>query len=306
MLERNRQHIVPDSASGERIDSYLAKLYPDLSRSRIQQLIKAAEVTVDGATVKSNLRLNGGEEICLIIAAEAPAQAIAEDLPLDIVYEDNDIIVVNKPQGMVVHPAAGHEQGTLVNALLHHCKDLSGINGVIRPGIVHRIDKDTSGLLVVAKNDAAHLGLVEQWKGHQIIRRYHALLNGVVAEANGIIDAPIGRHPRDRKKMAVETEHGRQAITKYRVLQRFSHYTYVELELLTGRTHQIRVHLAYLGYPVAGDPLYGPRRNDLGLLGQALHAKVLGFRHPIHGQSLYFDSELPAYFQQLLAELREC
>lgn len=289
----------------KRIDAYLAQQFPNLSRSRIQSLLKQGLITVDDTMVKPSCELVGGESITLLIPEDKPLELRAQTLELDILYEDSDIIVLNKPQGMVVHPAAGHDEGTLVNALLHHCKDLSGINGGNRPGIVHRIDKDTSGLLVIAKNDAAHLELTAQWRGHKIKRIYHAILHGMIGEPAGIIDAPIGRHPRERKKMAVQTGKGRQAITHYRVLERFSHFTYAELKLETGRTHQIRVHMSFLGYPVAGDPLYGPKKAKLHLNGQLLHAKVLGFNHPKSGQWLEFDSKLPSYFQQFLEELRK-
>ncbi len=299
-----KQHITVDKPC-KRIDTYLAQQLPDLSRSRIQSLLKQGLITVDDKMVKPSCELWGGERITLLIPEDKPLELKAQALDLDILYEDSDIIVLNKPQGMVVHPAAGHYEGTLVNALLHHCTDLSGINGVIRPGIVHRIDKDTSGLLVAAKNDAAHLGLTAQWKGHKIKRIYHAILHGIIGEPAGIIDAPIGRHARERKKMAVQAGKGRQAITHYRVLERFSQFTYAELKLETGRTHQIRVHMSYLGHPVAGDPLYGPKKSKLHLNGQLLHAKVLGFKHPRSGQWLEFDSELPAYFQQFLEELRK-
>ncbi|MBR6823960.1 MAG: RluA family pseudouridine synthase [Firmicutes bacterium] len=296
--------IIADEAS--RLDTFLAKQLPELSRSRIQNMIKAGEVTVDGTPAKkAGMMLEGGEEILLAVAEALPLEVEAEDIPLDVVYEDHDIIVVNKPQGMVVHPAPGHTHGTLVNALLHHCDDLSGINGVARPGIVHRIDKDTSGLLVVAKNDAAHVGLAEQWKGHNIKRIYHALLEGVMAEMRGTIDAPIGRHPSQRLKNAVEPKNGKPAITHYRVLERFPAYTYAEMQLETGRTHQIRVHMAHLGHPVAGDRLYGPRKQKLDTAGQVLHAKVLGFKHPTTGEYMEFDSQLPPYFQKLLDELEK-
>ena len=296
--------IIADESS--RLDTFLAKQLPDLSRSRIQNMIKAGEVIVDGTPAKkAGLMLEGGEEIFLAVAEALPLEVVAEDIPLDVVYEDHDIIIVNKPQGMVVHPAPGHSSGTLVNALMHHCKDLSGINGVARPGIVHRIDKDTSGLLVVAKNDAAHVGLAEQWKGHNIKRVYHALLEGVMAEMRGTIDAPIGRHPSQRLKNAVEPKHGKAAITHYRVMQRYQGYTYTELQLETGRTHQIRVHMSHLGHPVAGDRLYGPRKQKLDTVGQVLHAKVLGFKHPITGEYMEFDSQLPPYFQAIIDELEK-
>ena len=247
---------------GQRLDVYLAGRYPQFSRSYIQNLIKGGAVLVNGKKVKTGYSLLNGDTVTMEIADAVSMKAEPENIELNIIYEDSDIIVINKPQGMVVHPAAGHMEGTLVNALLHHCGDLSGINGVIRPGIVHRIDKDTSGILVAAKNDAAHLGLTAQWADHNITRVYHALVHGVVAEDKGTIDAPIGRHPRDRKKMTVEPNKGKNAITHYRVLDRFAvaNTSYLELTLETGRTHQIRVHMAYLGHPVLGDPVYGRRK----------------------------------------------
>lgn len=296
------------AGGGQRLDIYLAAELPEYSRSRLQGMIKDGDVTVNGKTVKSGFKLSAGDRILVRHREAVTMEAAAEDIRLDILYEDKDIIVINKPQGMVVHPAAGHYDGTLVNALLHHCGDLSGIGGVIRPGIVHRIDKDTSGILVAAKNDAAHMGLAAQWKVHSIKRVYHAILHGLIAENSGDIDAPIGRHPRDRKKMAIETKNGKNAVTHYRVIERlpFAQCTYTQLELETGRTHQIRVHMSHLGHPVVGDPLYGPKKSVYlrRLNGQALHAKVLGFNHPLSGEYLEFDSELPAYFQQLLAEMR--
>ena len=294
---------------GARLDIYLASLLPDYTRSRLQNMIKDGDVTVNGLTVKSGYKLSAGDEISLRLREAVSMAATAQDIDLDILYEDKDIIVINKPQGMVVHPAAGHYEGTLVNALLHHCGDLSGIGGVIRPGIVHRIDKDTSGILVAAKNDVAHVGLTAQWKEHSIKRVYHAILHGMIAENRGDIDAPIGRHPRDRKKMAVEPKNGKNAVTHYQVIERlpFAQCTYAKMELETGRTHQIRVHMSHLGHPVVGDPLYGPKRSPYlrQLQGQALHAKVLGFKHPISGEYLEFDSELPVYFQRLLDEMRK-
>ncbi|MCL1906040.1 MAG: RluA family pseudouridine synthase [Clostridiales bacterium] len=296
--------IKAEGAGGQRLDVFLSRAMPALSRSRLQALIREGAVLVAGQPAKPSLVLAGGELITLTLPKLQPAKLCAEDIALDIVYEDAHIVVVNKPQGMVVHPAAGHRAGTLVNALLNHCADLSGLNGESRPGIVHRLDKDTSGLLVVAKNDAAHLGLARQWQGHDITRIYHGVLNGVVAENAGLVDAPLGRHPKDRLKMAVNTVGGgRSAITHYRVLQRFAACTYAELRLETGRTHQIRVHMAYLGHAVAGDKLYGPKKQHTELAGQALHAKVLGFKHPISGKDLRFESDLPPYFAKLLEAL---
>lgn len=288
-----------------RLDRFLVENC-DMTRSRLQGLIRSGLVLVNGKPVKTGYTVQLHDEICITIPEEKPMHAVAQDLALDIIYEDHDIIVVNKPQGMVVHPAAGHSDGTLVNALLHHCGDLSGINGVLRPGIVHRLDKDTSGLLVAAKNDAAYLGLTAQWRVHDIERRYHAILHGVMSEESGVIDAPIGRHPRDRKKMAVEPKNGRNAITRYQVLERlpFAGCTYAEMTLETGRTHQIRVHMAHLGHPVVGDATYGRRKEKYHLDGQVLHAKVLGFRHPITGEPMHFESQLPEYFQLLLEQMR--
>lgn len=297
------EHIVAAGA-GKRLDRYLCEQFPDLSRSRIQSMIKEGAVTIMGRPVKASYPVEPGDVIELCIPEAKPLTIAGEDIPLVILYEDKDIIVVDKPQGMVVHPAAGNYAGTLVNALLHHCGDLSGINGVIRPGIVHRIDKNTSGILVAAKNDAAHLGLSNQWKDHSIKRLYKALLHKEMSEPAGIIDAPIGRHPVQRKKMAVEPKHGRHAVTHYKVLERFPGYTLIEARLETGRTHQIRVHMAHLGHPVVGDPLYGPRRCPFDLQGQALHAAVLGFHHPITGEWLEFESPLPPYFESLLQQLR--
>ena len=297
---------VTEEGVEKRLDAYLSALYPEQSRSYIQNMIRSGVVTVDGRAVKTGYKLSFGETILWKQQDAAPMKAQAEDIELDVMYEDSDIIVINKPQGMVVHPAAGHSDGTMVNALLHHCGDLSGINGVIRPGIVHRIDKDTSGVLVAAKNDEAHIGLTAQWKEHNITRVYHALVHGVIPEDRGSIDAPIGRHPKDRKKMAVETAHGKNAITHYRVLERFAtaDATYIELKLETGRTHQIRVHMAHLGHPVIGDPVYGRRKEKYQLNGQTLHAKVLGFLHPRTGEYIEFESELPDYFRELLTEFR--
>ena len=292
-----------DGGAGQRLDVFLSQAFLEYSRSRLQALIKEGAVLVDAKPAKPSLILLGGEKISVSLPEPKPVDIVAENISLDIVYEDAYIIVVNKPQGLVVHPAAGHSGGTLVNALLNHCHDLSGLNGETRPGIVHRLDKDTSGLLVVAKNDAAHAGLTRQWQGHNITRIYHSLLNGVMAENAGIVDAAIGRHPRERTKMTVEPIRGRAAITHYQVIRRFAAYTYAELRLETGRTHQIRVHMAYLGHAVAGDKLYGQKKRQLALPGQALHAKALGFKHPLSGEDLYFESDLPAYFSELLDKL---
>jgi len=287
----------------ERLDVFLSRKLQSLSRSRIQGLIKDGCVTVDGESAKANYRLCSGELVRIIIPPPVVLTVKPENIPLDIVYEDEHLLVVNKPQGMVVHPAAGNYSGTLVNALLYHCRDLSGINGVLRPGIVHRVDKDTSGLLVVAKNDTAHCGLAAQIKAHTVTRAYQALLHGSMPEPRGIVKAAIGRDAGNRKRMAVVAK-GKMAVTHYRVIERFRHFTLTEARLETGRTHQIRVHMAYLGYPVVGDPKYGPRRNPFGLKGQALHAALLGFQHPVSGIYLEFSAPLPEYFQEIIRELR--
>lgn len=295
---------VKPAESGERVDVFLVSQMPDLSRSRVQKLIKEEEVLVNGISVKPNYLVEERDEISVHIPALQELEVVAQDIPFEILYEDQDLIVVNKPQGMVVHPAAGNWDGTLVNALMHHCRDLSGINGVMRPGIVHRIDKDTSGVLVAAKNDFAHLSLAEQIKEHTITRIYNAVVHGVVGEPAGIIEAPIGRHPVQRRKMAVVLKNSKHAVTHYRVLERFKEFTLIEAKLETGRTHQIRVHMSYLGHPVAGDPLYGPRKSFLDLQGQALHARVLGFKHPRTGEYVEFVAPLPKYFEELLQKLR--
>ncbi|HWI55100.1 MAG TPA: RluA family pseudouridine synthase [Desulfobacteria bacterium] len=298
------EHNVLPEEAGTRIDVFVTRLDEQLTRARVQKLVEQGEITVNGLAVKSNYKVREGDSVLIQLPEPEPLEVKAEDIPLDIVYEDRDLLVVNKSQGMVVHPAAGNYSGTLVNALLYHCEDLSGINGVIRPGIVHRIDKDTSGLLVVAKNDKAHLSLAEQIKEHTVSRKYIALVHGIVQESKGKVDAPLARDPRERKRMAVVTKNSKHAVTRYVVLERFEDYTLVECSLETGRTHQIRVHMAYVGHPVAGDPLYGPRKNPLGLSGQALHAFLLGFVHPSTGEQMQFNADLPLYFQNLLEELR--
>ncbi|MCI8337001.1 MAG: RluA family pseudouridine synthase [Peptococcaceae bacterium] len=290
---------------GERLDSYLAGLPLEYSRARWQKMIKDEQVLRNGKPTKSSVVLQKDDVIAYQIPPVEMLELTPENIPLDIVYEDSDLLVVNKPQGMVVHPAAGNYHGTLVNALLYAISDLSGINGVIRPGIVHRIDKDTSGLLVVAKNDKAHLALSEQLKDHTMARVYYAIVHGVMGEPGGVIDAPIGRHAVQRKKMAVDTKNGKPAITHYRVLERFTNYSLLELKLETGRTHQIRVHLSYLGNPVAGDPLYGPKKNPLGLAGQALHAKEISFIHPTSKEKMTVTCDLPDYFMEALEQLRK-
>lgn len=285
-----------------RIDKVLTELMPEVSRSQIQLWIKEENVTVNDKVVKPNYKVQSQDEIEVVEPDPVPLDAVAEDLPLEIVYEDSDVAVVNKPQGMVVHPSFGHTSGTLVNALLHHMDDLSGINGTIRPGIVHRIDKDTSGLLMIAKNDFAHEKLAEQLANKTSRREYVALVHGVIPHKRGTIDGPIGRDKTDRKKFAV-TEGGKPSVTHFTVLERFKDYTLVSLELETGRTHQIRVHMNYIGHPVAGDPMYGPRKTLKGN-GQFLHAKLLGFTHPRTGEELVFEAPIPEVFQKQLDELR--
>ena len=302
------QKLIQASAehSGIRIDRFLSEQLPEHSRSYIQKLIKDGQVSIEGKAVKSNYKITGSEEIALLIPDQVIPDILPEDIPLDILYEDQDLIVINKPKGMVVHPAAGHYSGTLVNALMYHCKDdLSGINGVMRPGIVHRIDRNTTGSLLVCKNDFAHNAIAEQLKVHSITRRYRAIVHGNLKDDQGTVDAPIGRHPIDRKKMAIEPRNGRDAITHYRVLERFGNYTYIECQLETGRTHQIRVHMSSIHHPIVGDDVYGPAKCPFsGLQGQTLHAQVLGFIHPRTGKYMEFSAPLPEYFENLLTKLR--
>lgn len=289
---------------GERIDKYLSEQLEDMTRSHIQKLIKENMVRVNGMTVKSNFKLSASDQIEVEIPELKEPDILPENIPLDILYEDQDILVVNKPKGMVVHPAPGHYTGTLVNAIMYHCKDnLSGINGVMRPGIVHRIDMDTTGSLLICKNDRAHQALAEQLKEHSITRKYHAIVHGRLKEDDGTIDKPIGRHPIDRKKMSVHCTNGREAVTHYRVLKRFQQFTYIECQLETGRTHQIRVHMSSIGHPILGDQVYGPAKCPYKLQGQTLHAKVLGITHPTTGKYMEFDAPLPDYFQGLLEKM---
>lgn len=290
---------------GERIDRFLSEEFSDLSRSYIQKLLKDGLVSVNGYSVKPNYKTGAGDQICIRIPEPEVLDIVPENIPLDILYEDNDILVVNKPKGMVVHPAPGHYSNTLVNAVLYHCRgQLSGINGVIRPGIVHRIDMDTTGSLLVCKNDRAHQILAEQLKEHSITRRYHAVVYGNFRENEGTVNAAIGRHPTDRKKMSTRSSSGRPAVTHYKVLERFGNYTYIECELETGRTHQIRVHMSSIGHPILGDNIYGPAKCPFSLQGQTLHAKILGIRHPSTGEYMEFDAPLPDYFVRLLSTLR--
>lgn len=292
-------------SAGVRIDKFLAEAIPDLSRSHIQKLIAADLVTVGDKAVKANYKTAVSDEIKVQIPEPEIPDIQPENIPLDILFEDSDILIVNKPKGMVVHPAPGHYSGTLVNAVMYHCRDnLSGINGIARPGIVHRIDMDTTGSLLICKNDAAHQSLAEQLKEHRITRKYHAIVHGNLKEDDGTVNAPIGRHPTDRKKMSTRAPHGRSAVTHYKVLERFGDYTYIECELETGRTHQIRVHMASIGHPIVGDAVYGPAKCPFKLQGQTLHAKVLGIIHPMTGEYMEFDAPLPEYFLQLLNTLR--
>ncbi|WP_088105023.1 RluA family pseudouridine synthase [Halalkalibacter urbisdiaboli] len=288
----------------ERIDKLLTQL-EEWSRTQVQQWIKEGHVVVNQKATKSNYKVEEGDVIVVTIPEPEPLEVEAENIPLDIVYEDEDVVVVNKPRGMVVHPAPGHYSGTLVNALMYHCNDLSGINGVIRPGIVHRIDKDTSGLLMVAKNDKAHESLVEQLKAKTTKRLYKAIVHGIIPHQHGTIDAPIGRDKKDRQSMTVTEENSRDAVTHFTVIECFDKFTYVQCELETGRTHQIRVHMKYIGFPLAGDPKYGPKKKTLDIEGQALHASVLGFEHPRTGEFMEFEAPLPEDMVILLDQLRK-
>jgi 23S rRNA pseudouridine1911/1915/1917 synthase len=300
----SKEFLISKDYEGMRLDVFLSSRFEEKSRSYIQGLIKREDVKVNGKLKKSNYRLRHGDIVIFNIPEAVPLDIAGEDIPIEILYEDKDVIVVNKPQGMVVHPAPGNYNGTLVNALLNHCKDLSGINGVTRPGIVHRIDKDTSGILVVAKNDLAHNKLAEQLKDHSMTRIYIALLEGVLKDEKGTIDAPLGRHPVERIKMAV-VPNGRNAVTHYRVLKRYPSNTLVECRLETGRTHQIRVHMAHIGHPLVGDPVYGYKKQKFRLKGQMLHAKKLGFIHPSTGEYMEFDTDLPEYFKKILENLEK-
>ncbi len=299
----NSSHTVQANQTGMRIDKLLAEVNEGASRSQVQEWIKDGLVYVDGSLVKSNHKCLEGEKISWEVPEPEEMEIKAEDIPLPIVYEDSSLLVVNKPKGMVVHPSPGHYNGTMVNALLYHCHDLSGINGVIRPGIVHRIDKDTTGLLVVAKNDQAHLSLAEQLKDKTMSRKYQAIVHGDIQHEYGTIDAPLGRDPKDRQKQAVVRD-GRSAVTHFQVIDRFGSYTHVECVLETGRTHQIRVHMKYIGHPLAGDPKYGPKKT-LDVEGQALHAGLLGFTHPQTGERMEFEAPLPDELQTILAKLRK-
>lgn len=289
-----------------RIDKFLNEQMADISRSYIQKLIKDDLVTVDLRPVKANYKVKEGDRVEVTLPEPVSLDIEPENIPLDIIYEDEDVLLVNKPKDMVVHPSAGHMDGTLVNALLYHCKDsLSSINGVMRPGIVHRIDKDTTGLLIICKNDKAHNCIAEQLKVHSITRRYHAIVWNNLSEDEGKIDAPIGRHQIDRKRMAVNYKNGKSAVTHYKVLERFGKYTYIECTLETGRTHQIRVHMTSIGHPLIGDTVYGSDRQPFKTQGQVLHAKVFGFVHPTTGKYMEFETPLPEYFEAILEKLRK-
>lgn len=291
---------------GVRIDAFLAAAVPELSRSAAQQLLEKGQVFVSGTPVKKNYKTRMDDEITLELPQPEPVELVPEDIPLDICYEDSDVVVINKPKGLVVHPAAGHADDTLVNGLLYALgDDLSGINGELRPGIVHRIDKDTSGLLAVAKNDYAHTMLASQLKDHTMARTYEAIVCGVMKEDCGTVDAPIGRHPTDRKKMCVTQRGGRNAVTHWEVVRRYKGYTHIRCKLETGRTHQIRVHMAYIGHPILGDMVYGRKKPELGQSSQCLHAGALCFRHPRDGHPVMVFAELPQYFRDVLDKLEK-
>lgn len=298
--------ILTEEQAGERLDALLPRFVPALTRSAAQKLLQIGAVAVNGAPVRKNYRAAAGDAVELTLPELEESAAEPEDIPLDIVYEDADVIAVNKPRGMVVHPAPGHSSGTLVNALLFHCGDsLSGVGGEKRPGIVHRIDMDTSGLLIAAKNDAAHLSLSAQLADHSMFRIYEAVVIGRLREDCGTVNAPIGRHPVDRKRMAVVARGGREAITHWEVVARYAGYTHIRCRLETGRTHQIRVHMEYIGHPLAGDMVYGRKKPEKGLAGQCLHARELEFTHPRTGERLHLTTDLPAYFTEFLAKLGE-
>jgi len=305
MINKTNFFVVNECDKNERLDVFLAKVINEVSRSNMQKQIVSGQVTVNDKIVKANYKLKASDAIVLTMPEVKQLELMAEKLPLDVVYEDEDIIVVNKARGMVVHPATGNFSGTLVNALLEHCDDLSGINGVARPGIVHRLDKDTSGVMIAAKSDRAHISLAKQIKEHTASRRYLTILHGNIKEEQGVIKGPIGRHPTDRKKMAVTFVNSKEATTNFRVIERFGAYTLVECKLLTGRTHQIRVHMAYIGHPVVGDPKYGPERGHFAIVGQALHSAELTIEHPVTGKSMVFTANLPDDMEMILLDLRQ-
>lgn len=301
------EFVITEEMEDERIDKCLGGLVDSLSRSYIQKLLSEGRISVNGKSIlKSSYRVKAEDKVQLTVPPAVIPDIVPENIPLSVLYEDEDVIVVDKPKGMVVHPAPGHYSGTLVNALLYHCKDgLSGINGVLRPGIVHRIDRNTTGSVIACKNDEAHNCIAAQLKDHSVVRRYHAIVHGNLKEDTGTIHTLIGRHPNDRKKMAVVSQGGKEAVTHYRVLQRFGKYTYIECRLETGRTHQIRVHMAHMGHPLLGDDIYGTQSCPFKLEGQTLHAKILGFIHPGTGEYIETDSPLPAYFETLLKKLSQ-
>lgn len=297
---------VPEDCSGLRIDKLLSEKFPDYSRNFFQRLLSGGQVTANGYICRKQDRVAENQDIQIIFPELSPCVSLPEEIPLDIIYEDEQLLIVNKQKGMVVHPAPSHQTGTLVNALLHHCDGkLSGINGVIRPGIVHRIDKDTSGLLVIAKTDFAHQALAEQIQNHSFERSYEAVIYGRLAEKEGVVDLPIGRSRFDRKKMCVTYKNSKRAVTNYTVKKEFAHFSQLQLNLHTGRTHQIRVHMAHIGHPIAGDPVYGPRKCITELNGQCLHAKTIGFLHPTSKKWLRFESELPGYFDMFIQKLQD-
>ncbi|MDP4085389.1 MAG: RluA family pseudouridine synthase [Bacillota bacterium] len=296
------EHTIHEDQKGDRIDKVISSLDEEWSRTQVQQWIKDGHVLVNGVQVKTNYKCAIHDQIEISIPEPVELDVVPEEMNLDIYYEDKDVLVVNKPKGMVVHPAPGHTTGTLVNGLMAHCKDLSGINGVLRPGIVHRIDKDTSGLLMIAKNDLAHENLVNQLVEKTVTRKYKAIVHGVISHDFGTVDAPLGRDPKDRQSMTV-VDNGKHAVTHFHVIERFKDFSFIECQLETGRTHQIRVHMKYIGYPLAGDPKYGPKKT-LDINGQALHAGILGFTHPRTGEYLEFEAPLPDDFLELLDNLR--
>ncbi len=304
MFDYASEFTVREEIRGERIDTAVSDNFPDLTRSAVQKLIADENVLVNGTPVVKNYKVRTGDVIEVVVPEPTVMSAEPQNIPIDVLFEDDDLLVVNKPKGMVVHPAPGNPDGTLVNALMYHCAgSLSGINGVIRPGIVHRIDKDTSGLLIVAKNDFAHVDLAAQIKEHSFTREYRAVVHGNLKDDTGTISAPIGRNPKDRKKMAVTDKNSREATTHYEVIDRFGGYTYVKCRLETGRTHQIRVHMAYIGHPVAGDLVYGPKNTPTELRGQCLHAGLIGFIHPRSGEYLELEAPIPEYFEKFLRKL---